>query len=64
LGFGKEGDGGAKVLIECLGDEEPGKVRYAGDEAGRVGGFGGGDAVFAPDYGVDLWVLVSGWLQS
>ena len=60
LVFGKEGDGVAKVLIECLGDEEPVKVHYAGDEAGRVEEFGGRDAVFAPDDGVNLWVFVSG----
>ena len=54
LVLGEEGDGGAEGGVEGLGDEEPGEVGYARDETSGVEEFGGGDAVFAPDYGVDL----------
>ena len=57
LVFWEDGDRGAEVGVEGLGDEEAGEVGYAGDEAGWVEEFGGGDSVFAPNDGVDLGVF-------
>ena len=42
-------------------DELAGQVRDAGDEGGWVDELGGGDSVFAPDDGVDLFGLLLAW---